>query len=234
MDIENTANSNFYKKNIRNTSNDFSSFLIQVGKTYLGKPITKDEYKNIIKIIVNNLSINNKDDILDLGCGNGLMTNDIAKYAKHVTGFDLNEDLLTIAIENHQRDNIDYLQSNIMDIDFTQYSATKFYMYGVIQNIEYKILREFLQNILNTKKSFTLFIADIPDQARILNFYHTKERRDFLFKELIENKKSHLGNWWYKEHIIQICEDLDLAIEIRDQNPLLHTSHYRFDLVIKK
>jgi len=224
----------WYTDKVSSTDNSFEGFLTQVGKTYLGKTITEGEYKNIIKTIIDNLNINSKDNILDLGCGNGLMTNDIAKNAKHVTGFDLNEDLLAVALENHLSTNIDYILSDIVDIDFRQFRAVKFYMCEVIQSLEHKTFRALLQKMSSQKESFIFFVAGIPDQEKIFKFYHTPKRKDFLFKELIENKKVHLGYWWYKEHIIQICEDLGLEIEIKDQDPLLHTSHYRFDAVIEK
>jgi len=223
-----------YKNELKSTSNDFNNFLIQVGKTYLGKTITEREFKLIIISIIEALNIGDKNEVLDLGCGNGLITNEIAEYAKDIIGFDLNEDMLTVANKHHKKDNIEYVLSNIMDIDFTQYNAEKFYMYEVLQNLEYNMLRKLLQKISNQKESFTLFLASIPDQERILSFYHTQERKKYLFKELLEKNQSHFGNWWYKEHIMQICEDLDLSLKIKDQDPALHTSHYRFDVLIFK
>ena len=234
MQIEDSSKASFYKNKIENTSNDLNAFLKQVGRTYLGKPLLESEFKIIINSLTEVLQISDEDEILDLGCANGLITNEIAKYAKFVTGFDINQDLLAVANKHHKKNNIDYMQNNIMDIDFTQYNAKKFYMLAIVQYFEYNMLRELLQKISNQKESFILFITEIPDQEKLLSFYDTKERRNFLFTELIEKKKSHIGNWWYKEHIIQICEDLGLAIEIKDPDPLLHTSHYRFDVLISK
>ncbi len=234
MEIEDSTKASYYKNRIKNTSNDLNSFLEQVGRTYLGKAISESEFKITSDTIVEMLCITNEDEIFDLGCANGLITYKVAKYAKNVTGFDLNEDLLTIAIKNHRRYNINYKHSDIMDIDFTKYSARKFYMHAVLQYFEYKMLRILLQKMLKLNGSFILYIADIPDQEKLLSFYDTRDRRDFLFRELIENKKSHLGNWWYKEHIIHICETLNLSVDIKDQNPNLQTAYYRFDAVIYK
>jgi len=234
MYFDDSSKASFYKNKIESTSNDLNGFLKQVGRTYLGKPMTESEFKIIINSIIEILHITNEDKILDLGCANGLITNEIAKYAKYVTGFDINQDLLTVANKHHKKNNIDYIQNNIMDIDFSQYDAKKFYMLAILQYFEYNMLRELLQKISDQKESFILLIAEIPDQEKLLSFYDTKERRKFLFTELIEKKNSHIGNWWYKEHIIQICEDLGLKIEVKEQNSLLHTSHYRFDVKISK
>lgn len=234
MPVEDTSKASYYKNRLETTSNDFDGFLKQVGKTYLGEPILESEFKIIINSIIETLDVTKEDELLDLGCANGLLTNEVAKKAKSVTGFDLNQDLLTVANECHKRDNINYILSDIKDIDFHQYSAKKLYMFGVVQYFEHKMLRELLQKMLDQMGSFTLFIGDMLDQEKKLNFYHTKERKKFLFTELIENKKNHLGYWWYRKHIVQLCEDLGLKIEIKDHDPLLCTSHYRFDVLISK
>lgn len=234
MDIENTLEPDYFKKKVENTSDSFSDFLIQVGKTYLGQPISEKEFKIIVDTIIETLDIDKADVVMDLGCGNGLMTKEVAKKSDYIFAFDLSEELLSVASKYHRQPNIEYIQKNILDIDYAQYNVTKLYMYGVIQNLEHKSIRELLEKISSNKDTFILYIADIPDQEKILDFYHTTERRDFLFRSLIENKKSHLGTWWYQEHLKHICDDLGLSIEIKNQNPLLHTAHYRFDVVISK
>ncbi len=234
MQVENTSKASYYKKRVDSTSNDFGGFLTQVGKTYLGKTIPESEFKIIISSIIKALDITNEDQVLDLGCANGLITYEISKYAKNVIGFDINKDLLRIANNNHKTENITYIQEDILNILFSQYEGSKFYMYMVLQYMEYSKFIEMLQKMSQEKKSFQLFIGDIPDQEKQLDFYHTKERRQYLFKELIENKKTHLGFWWYRQHILQICEDLSLSAEIIEQHPSLITSHYRFVVIITK
>ncbi len=234
MQVEDTSKASYYKNRVDSTSNDFNGFLQQVGRTYLGEPISESEFKIIVNLIIETLDVAKEDVLLDLGCANGLLTNEVAKYAKFVTGFDINQDLLSVANENHKRNNINYILSDIMDIDFRKYNAKKLYMFAVVQYLEHKMLKELLQKMSNQMESFTLFIGDMLDQEKKLNFYHTKERKKFLFTELIENKKYHLGYWWHREHIVQLCEDLDLNVEIKDQNPDFQTSKYRFDVLISK
>ena len=41
-----------------------------------------------------------------------------------------------------------------------------------------------------------------------------------------------LGNWWSKKEIIKIAAGQDFKVEILDQNPILHTAHYRFDALL--
>lgn len=58
-------------------------------------------------------NINPDDTVLDIGCGNGSATYDIAKKAKSVTGIDIDKDKINDAKKNHSLDNIDYICENI-------------------------------------------------------------------------------------------------------------------------
>ena len=52
-------------------------------------------------------NINERDKVLDIGCGNGALTLDLAKKAKTVVGIDLNEDNITIAGKRYYAPNIE-------------------------------------------------------------------------------------------------------------------------------
>jgi hypothetical protein len=43
-----------------------------------------------------------------------------------------------------------------------------------------------------------------------------------------------IGTWWDKGFIRRICEQLDLLCEFKEQRKELHTSHYRFDVLISR
>lgn len=62
-----------------------------------------------IKYIKQNVILKGKK-VLDVGCGGGLLSEPLAKYGAHVTGIDMSDDLINIA-KNHaqqQQLNIDY------------------------------------------------------------------------------------------------------------------------------
>jgi SAM-dependent methyltransferase len=234
MLVEDSSKGDYYTKRVINGDTSIESFFNQVGKTYLGKPIKRKEFDILVQNILKSLNIAKIDEVLDLGSGNGLITYRISEYAHNIIGFDINKELLGVADKNHKKNNIEYIKQNILDIDFSKYKGNKLYMYAVLQYIDYKDFRRLLQKLVRQKINFDLFIGDIPDIEKQLNFYHTPERKKYLFTELIENKKIHLGYWWYRDHILQISKDLDLDIEILDQDPMLSTSHYRFDVMITK
>ena len=63
-------------------------------------------------IIFNFLDDYQNKTILDLGCGNGYLTNKLAKKAKKVIGMDFAEKLLLHAKKNFSADNIEFIQAD--------------------------------------------------------------------------------------------------------------------------
>lgn len=225
----------YYKQcsNIFQTGSEFD-LLNQVGKTYLGKTIDMEIFNIIILSIVDKLKINKHDNILDLGCANGLVSNHISKYAKFIDGFDLSDDLINIAKQYNKVENISFHTTNILNIDFKVFDAMKLYMYEVLQFFDMSKLKMLLQNISYNRDSFSFFIGSIPDAQKLFEFYNTKERKKYYFSEVLEKEIFHIGNWWYKEQIQYLCEELGLKCQIIEQDKRLHTAHYRFDCLIEK
>ena len=82
--------------------------------------------------------------VLDLGCGNGSVTLEVAKYVKHVTAVDISEEMLKLVQKNAARDgisNIEYIQSSIEDIEVDE-----------IEQYDVVIASRSLGNIRNLKK----------------------------------------------------------------------------------
>lgn len=225
----------YYKKNVNDyNSNTEYDLLKQVGKTYLGVPIKPKILKIIINTIIRNLDISKKDNIIDLGCANGLLSEHISKVSNTIYGFDISSDLINIAIKNSTSNNIKYIYSDILKINFCDYLSDKIYMYEVLQHLKPNNLISLLSKIIREKKTFKLFIGSIPDTEKLFNFYNTNERKKYYLNDILNKNSFHIGSWWYRDQLSYICEDLDLDCKIIEQNKSLHTSHYRFDCLIKK
>lgn len=67
----------------------------------------KHRLMNYHQFFVDN--VNPQDVVLDIGCGNGFLTYDVAKKARSVTAIDLNKDNIEFAQRNFNKDNIKYI-----------------------------------------------------------------------------------------------------------------------------
>lgn len=72
-------------------------FFKQVGKTFKGQTISNTQFNIIISEVINKIGLRSNDFVLDLCCGNGLITSAIAKECQYVVGVDYSEPLIKIA-----------------------------------------------------------------------------------------------------------------------------------------
>ncbi len=72
----------------------------------------KHRIMNYHQFFVDNIDRN--DRVLDIGCGNGALTFDIAKKAEAVTGIDLEEHNIQYANKHYKRPNIEYVLGNAL------------------------------------------------------------------------------------------------------------------------
>jgi 2-polyprenyl-3-methyl-5-hydroxy-6-metoxy-1,4-benzoquinol methylase len=209
-------------------------FLEQVGKTVNKKPISDETYKEILKSILCNLKIYYNDDVLDLCCGNGLITKSISYYCKSISGIDFSKKLIEIAKSHNSEKNIEYICGDVNEIcNFLKdRTFSKIFLYEALQHFDTEQFEKLLVNLrCLMKKRWVLFIGSVPDKNKKWKFYNTVGRKLSYIWRVINNDEA-IGTWWDKNLIRQICDKSNLHVQFLKQNYKLHTAHYRFDLCI--
>jgi 2-polyprenyl-3-methyl-5-hydroxy-6-metoxy-1,4-benzoquinol methylase len=77
------------------------------------------DFDIIAEDIMSKLEININDTVLDVCCGNGLITRKIANYSKEVYGLDFSEILIRTAKETNYNKNITYQLGDALNVDKT-------------------------------------------------------------------------------------------------------------------
>ena len=114
----------------------------------------KHRIMNYHKFFVDNVSEN--DTVLDIGCGNGALTYDVAKKAKKVVGIDLNEKNISIAEGKYSRENIEYVHGDALT-DLPNKRFDIIILSNVLEHIDKRV--EFL---LSLKKRAPKFLIRVP------------------------------------------------------------------------
>jgi 2-polyprenyl-3-methyl-5-hydroxy-6-metoxy-1,4-benzoquinol methylase len=137
----------YYRDAVDNHPDDL---LKQVGKTVSGKAVEAEQIDIIVNGIISSLQINKNDTVLDLCCGNGLLTERIARTTKKTVGMDYSEALVSIA-KLHNSSTVDhYLVSDIQDIDISFLDEfDKFYMYEGMQHLSPPWFYLYFQNCMD-------------------------------------------------------------------------------------
>lgn len=227
-------------QNYRNVPiKDDNDLLYQVALTVAGKPISKEIFNCIISDIENKLSLNNADDLLDLCCGNGVISYEISKKVKTVTGIDSSKLYIENANTYKKSGSIEYIEMDIINIDTIDKSNsqkfTKVLFYGSIAYFNQKELTIILEKLFKlTTNDVLIMIGNVLDYSRRYKFYNTFGRKcQYLFNRLL-NKDLGLGNWWSKPTLSEICNEKGFNCTFFQQTPLLNTAHYRFDCILTK
>lgn len=213
-------------------------YLRQVGKTVNGQPISNKQFDLVLFSIRNALCLRTDDTVLDLCCGNGLITKQIAGGVRMVTGIDFSKPLISVASTDQCAENVQYLRMSVLDINAKTMMNlprfTKIYLYEALQHFAYSDLRIILRNILSLScPTPTIFLGSIPDRKGKWNFYNTNRRRlDYVLRRI--RGQEAIGTWWSRERIERTCREMNLRSQFIRQDEQLHTAHYRFDARISR
>jgi 2-polyprenyl-3-methyl-5-hydroxy-6-metoxy-1,4-benzoquinol methylase len=92
------------------------------------------------------------DRIIDIGCGNGALTQDLAKTGAYVVGIDFNPDQIKTAIETHSHPNAHYVEGDALTYAF-QGKFDKAVLSNVLEHIEKRpeLLRRIVEHINPSK-----------------------------------------------------------------------------------
>lgn len=221
--------------------------LKQVGKTQMGVPVGADQLDLILASIRSVLELQPTDHLVDLGCGNGLVTERVCAMVASVVGIDVSTQLIADANRFRATDSLKFEVGDFADPSLLESwpgerevgSTWKWYSYEVIQHLNPEELRGFLEVVAGRfrardqaeQTSLRLFLGSIPDQNHIRSFYNTPERWA-LYESNLAKGVEQIGTWWQQEELEALANDVGFACEITAQDPALYTAHYRFNALL--
>jgi SAM-dependent methyltransferase len=221
----------------RLSSGDPPDAMRQVGKTRLGVPVDPEQLDLIVAAIRRGLDIRPEDHLLELGCGNGLITERVAREVASVRAFDVSAVLVEDARRFRSADNVDYAVGDLTDAAVLEiYAAAlqtrgraKLFAYEVLQHLRPDEVAGFLRGVAaRFGGGAELFFGSLPDRDRLRAFYDTPERWR-LYQDNLASGREQIGTWWAAADLEEIAAAAGHHAEILAQDEALYTAHYRFD-----
>ncbi len=203
------------------------------------KQVQRKDYDSTLQTvdrIVKTLHITTSDTVLDLCCGNGIITQQISKKANKIVGVDQSEVLINVALNKHNGHNVRYFVGNCLE-DTILFKSNKFdkiylqfsFQYFTKINEGEKVIKQMLK-LLNPNGK--IFIGDIPNYEKKAIFYNTPIKKIRLLKDTVFNKNQ-MGKFWKVSEIDSICKKLGVKGSYIEQPKQLPYAHYRFDYLIE-
>ena len=212
--------------------------LMQVRRTLHGQPITQDEVAFIRSSLLAALALESEDRVLDLCCGNGLLTLDLAQRARSVVAVDFARPLLASLGEELAGSglrNVTVLCEDAMKADFAAGTFSKVVMAGALQHFSLaQTVTLFSRLATWLAPGGRLLVTDIPDQSRQWAFHDTPERAAAHFRAL-EAGTPILGTWFSPEWLERLARFAGFSqVQIQTQPPQRSCAGYRLDLLAGK
>lgn len=212
---------------------------IQVGKTVSRQPIPREMFQSMVQRVSASLQLGREDHVLDMCCGNGLISYELASVAGRVTGVDFAQHLIDAAKAFKSRSNIRYKVADVTlpladIIGETEDLPSKLLMNDALAYFEPDTLSVLVENVCAAMegKAFRFLMTGIPNDALKWHFYDTPERKCRYHENLKAGDTTNdgLGRWWTAEEIEAVAAAQGLCVRVEDQPGGI--SSYRMDALI--
>jgi len=206
---------------------------VQVLRTLNKWPVSPDVFTLIVDSINTMLQSEPSNNLLDLCCGNGVITREIHKRFTAVTAVDLSDEFVN-QINNGAEDNITAFASDVRTVEFPANSFDRILLYAGIQYFsESETIDLFMRLKHWVRDEGVVVIGDIPDDTRIWNFFNSQSRESAYF-EALKNGNPLVGRWFNPEWLEKLAHYVGFAsAQVRFQPQEFPYQHYRFDLVLR-
>jgi cyclopropane fatty-acyl-phospholipid synthase-like methyltransferase len=192
----------------------------------------------MVESIVAELQLSREDHLLDLCCGNGLVSYELASHVARLTGIDFVERNIRTAQKRKCKENTTYVLGDARTTLSTLIGEGAFpnkcLMNGSLAYFGPAELDTILNNILRhlAGRSFRFLLTAIPRFDLKWNFYNTPERvaRHLENEKRPDNTNDGVGRWWKAEEIEEVGSRHGLHVIVTNQPPNL--SNFRMDALV--
>ncbi len=206
---------------------------MQVLRTLNKQPVSPDVFAAIVDSIVTMLKPEPGNNLLDLCCGNGVITRELVNRFAAVTAVDLSEEFVA-QISNGTAANITAFAADARTVEFPEDSFDRILLYAGLQYFsESETVALFMRLRHWLRDGGLVVLGDIPDATRKWNFFNSPEREGAYFEALKEGNPI-VGNWFEPGWLEKLSHHAGFASAVTMLQPQSFPyQHYRFDLVLE-
>jgi len=212
-------------------------FMEQVKRTVCGQPMSASQVVLSAEVARTALDLDQSDIVLDLGCGNGLVTIRLAEACRAVYAVDYSQDLIEIARRHYAAPNLTYVHCEATELTAAQLDNLRPSKVAMIAGLQYFTVA-MLERLLATIGTLTdgsapVFFSDVPDVDHIQDFYNTPARWAYYEQQRAMGTEP-MGTWWDRRHLAELLRSAGYAAEFRRQAANRYAAYYhRFDLLAR-
>lgn len=212
-----------------------TDFWSQVKRTVNGVPVSEEQIQMIVDAILKGLAFKAEDQLLDLCCGNGALTDRLLQHCSSGLGVDFSEYLIDVAKTHFEKKpQQEYVLQDVVSFcqNYTETQRfTKALCYGAFSYLDDEAAKKLLASLSHNFKNISrIFIGNYPDRDRIFDFYSAEH-----YYPGIETKAdSSIGVWRNKEEFTELAKQCGWRAEFTLMPEHYYAVHYRYDVLLTR
>jgi ubiquinone/menaquinone biosynthesis C-methylase UbiE len=206
----------------------------QVGRTFRQRSYTPAEQSFIEQRIIHLLDAGRGKTLLDLACGNGMLTRRLAERFDRITAVDFSGPLLATARRDYHHPRIEYILGDVLAFEFPESAFDCVLMYAALQYFSPAQAKQLLAGIRKAlKPSGRILLGDVPDRDRRANFYRgAAARARYWFDQL--RGRPIIGHWWSATDLLTLADRYELDLSVHYQTRESPNHYFRYDAVLTR
>lgn len=225
---------NYWLEHFNSTAKLYQdSPLRQVDRIVKGEEVSEEQVRLLVLGIITALRLEKSDCLIDLCCGNGVITARLAPSAGYILGVDFAGDQIAAACRREHVNHIQYMQADVLDLDDSLFGHTKVLMQEALQYFSIWQFIRLLFRLRHLDSGCPAYFAGIPDRRKLKVYYDTPDRYAY-YQNCERANQPHIGHWWHPWILHLLGNALGFRVTIMAQVPELYSAYYRFDALLER
>lgn len=206
----------------------------QVGRTQNRKNYSTDDIDLLTRRILDFLKADPGKDLLELACGNGMVTHRIAPHFKSVKAVDFSRPLIEQARKNFARDNVEYAVGDAVELggEEGRYDAILVYFaFQYFEPAQARVMFSHFQRLL--RPGGRILLGEVADGDRVWNFYRGFRGRWRYYTDLLRGTPI-IGYWWKPAELLQLADDAGFRLTLSYLPKGFPGHYFRMDAVFER
>jgi ubiquinone/menaquinone biosynthesis C-methylase UbiE len=209
-----------------------------VQRTVNHQPVSCEVWEKTLNFIWKKMEIGSTSDVLELCCGNGMLTIPLAQKVRTLSAIDFSTPLievLTNQLKHRRINNVTTTIGDITNMSFTENNYSHVLIYFALQHFSERDAIILFQKVYQTlKNGGKFYIGDIPDREKLWDFACNEKYVSMYFESIKKNTPA-IGTWFLQNDMLKMSKWAGFkSAEIIIQPEYQINSRYRFDLLLQK